>query len=98
MPLLQLGHELLLLEAARQRDRVRRLRQIENAGSRSTGLDTIRRKRRRCSPMNSRRSADREHQAVGGLGATELVQVGLELFSLTAQIYGLAKKSALDRK
>jgi hypothetical protein len=48
--------------------------------------------------MNSRRSAEREHQAVGGLGATELVQVGLELFSLTAQIYGLAKKSALDQK
>ena len=34
MPLLQLGHELPLLEAASQRDRVRRLRLIENAGPR----------------------------------------------------------------
>jgi hypothetical protein len=42
--------------------------------------------------------ADREHQAVSGLGATELVQVGLELLGLTAQIYGLAEEAALDKK
>jgi hypothetical protein len=42
--------------------------------------------------------SDRKHQAVSGLGAAELVQVGLELLGLTAQIYGLAKEAALDKK
>ncbi len=34
----------------------------------------------------------------GGLRAAELVQVGLELLGLTAQIYGLAKEAALYKK
>src|SRR6516162_7966224 len=42
--------------------------------------------------------ADREHQAVGGLGAAELVQVGLELFSLAAQIDRLAEEPSLNQK
>ena len=41
--------------------------------------------------------ADREHQAIGGLRAAELIEVGFELLRLTAQIYGLAQKSALDQ-
>lgn len=40
--------------------------------------------------------ADREHQAVGGLSAAELVQVGIELFSLAAQIDGLAEEPSLQ--
>ena len=41
---------------------------------------------------------DVEDQPVGGLGATELVQIRLQLFGLTIQIDGLAKKSALNQK
>src|SRR5215471_12951863 len=40
---------------------------------------------------------DGEHQAVGSLGAGELLEVGFELFRLSLQIDGLAQKPALSR-
>ena len=39
---------------------------------------------------------DGEHQAVGSLGAGELLEVEFELFRLSLQIDGLAQKPALS--
>jgi hypothetical protein len=47
--------------------------------------------------VDDRIFADGEHQAVGSLSTAELVQIGLELFRLAAQIYCLAEEPALDQ-
>jgi len=42
--------------------------------------------------------AESEHEAVGGLGAAQLVQVGIEFMRFAAQIYRLAEKQSLNQR
>jgi len=47
--------------------------------------------------VDDRVFADRKHEAVYGLRAAELIQVGFELFGFAAEIDSLAKETALNQ-